>query len=57
MEQFHAENHQHSQILDYKLILIRKQQDNLETYRSSGQGIEWRAINVYYEKKSWPIDV
>ena len=27
---FHAENHQYSQILDYKLIFVRKQEDNLE---------------------------
>ena len=37
LEYFHAENHQNSQILDYNLISIRKQQDNLERIRSSCQ--------------------
>ena len=30
IELFDAENHQYSQMLNYKLIFIRKQQDNLE---------------------------
>ena len=37
MEYFHAENHQCSHLMDYKLISIRKQPDNLEGERSSGQ--------------------
>ena len=48
MEYFHAENHQCSQILDYKLTSIRKQPDNLERERSSSQlGTEWRSFDVY----------
>ena len=34
---FMQTNHQFSQILDYKLIFIRKQQDNLQRSKSSGQ--------------------
>ena len=42
MEYFHAENKQCSQILDYKLISIRKQPDNLKREKSTGQlGTKW----------------
>ena len=44
MVYFHAENHQCSEILDYKLSSIRKQPDDLERERSSGELIEWRPI-------------
>ena len=48
---FYAEIHQYSQILDFKPICIRKQQDNGEImvkWSNLAQlGIELRAINVH----------
>ena len=42
---FMQKNHQYSHILDYKLIFVRKQQGNLEKYRSSGQILHSLGLN------------
>ena len=46
---FHTDNHQYSPILEYKLIFIRKQQENLEVKVSDLAQLETegRARNVY----------